>query len=307
MQDDTQASIQDSPRKYRAICFDLDGTLLPMDIDEFLAAYFKRIAQFMASKGTDPERFISALKLGTHAMTSHADDATNQEVFWREFFKAYNPKDEDEREKILVLADEFYELDFPHIADGFKGNPEAAKAIEVLREKGYPLVLTTMPLFPKRAVEHRLAWAGVDPASFMRLTSYENSKFAKPMQEYYAENLAAIGANGTDILMVGNNTLDDMTSLDLGFDGFLVTDFLIDPVDFDMDTIKHGSLADFRRWVEELPMCENPVQEVRQGQIPLEQTMQTMKKNSIKDTDANKVTEMGAEINQQIADRHIHA
>ena len=35
----------ETPRAYRAICFDLDGTLLPMDIDEFMNAYFSRLTR----------------------------------------------------------------------------------------------------------------------------------------------------------------------------------------------------------------------------------------------------------------------
>ena len=40
-------------RTYRAIFFDLDGTLLPMELDEFLGAYFEAIANFVAAHGLD--------------------------------------------------------------------------------------------------------------------------------------------------------------------------------------------------------------------------------------------------------------
>ena len=102
-------------------------------------------------------------------------------------------------------------------------NPAAAAAIETLAAKGYPLLLTTMPMFPPTAVRHRLAWAGIRPEAFARLTHYENSRTVKPRPLYYAENLAAAGVDGADVLMVGNNTVEDLSFMHLGADGYLVT------------------------------------------------------------------------------------
>ena len=44
-----------------AILFDLDGTLLPLDQEDFTKAYFKAIAKAMALKGYDPDRLIDAI------------------------------------------------------------------------------------------------------------------------------------------------------------------------------------------------------------------------------------------------------
>ena len=49
----------------------------------------------------------------------------------------------------------------------------------------------------------------------------------KPQVEYYAEVLANCGLSADEVLMVGNNTLDDLVSADLGCDVYLVTDHLI--------------------------------------------------------------------------------
>ncbi len=254
-----------APRSYRAICFDLDGTLLPMDMDDFLAAYFKRIAAYMGEQGLDGAAFMAALKTGTEAMAHHDDERTNEEAFWSAFFPAYEAAahevlDEAARMRMHALADEFYDVDFPHVGDGVQLNPASARVVDALADKGYPLVLTTMPFFPRRAVEHRLAWAGVDPARFARITSYENSHSVKPKHAYYAENLAALGVTGEDVLMVGNNTLEDMAFLDLGADGYLVTDHLLDPVGFDLESVKHGRMADFEAWADALPACADPAQ-----------------------------------------------
>ena len=45
-------------RSYKAVFFDLDGTLLPIDMDAFLKNYFNDIAAFVQARGHErrPER-----------------------------------------------------------------------------------------------------------------------------------------------------------------------------------------------------------------------------------------------------------
>lgn len=271
-------------KKYRAICFDLDGTLLGMDIDDFMSGYFSRIAKWAARCGLDSERFMVALKSGTKAMALDGNDSLNKEVFWKEFNKVYG--EENLRGfDVEKIANEFYLEDFNHIGDGFKPNPIVNKTIEVLSAKGYPLVLTTMPMFPLQAVKHRLHWAGLNPDSFERITTYENSKTTKPRQTYFAENLAAMGLRGEDVLMVGNNTMEDLAFLDLGADGYLVTDWLLDPVGYDMDSIKHGTFEEFSKWVDGLPDCENPAENISSDPITYENMINAYEENVIDGVD----------------------
>ena len=56
--------------------------------------------------------------------------------------------------------------------------------------------------------------------------------------------------------MVGNNTKEDGAAAQVGCDVFLVTDFLLD-VDGGLDLAQtpHGSMADFARICEALPVC----------------------------------------------------
>lgn len=276
-------------RSYRAICFDLDGTLLPMDIDVFMGRYFQRIAEFVGKRGLDAGLFMKALKSGTEAMAMNEADEVEKDVFWAEFAKVY---DEDHlRQANLTLADvegianDFYRDDFGSIGDGFEPDPLVAKTVDLLIGKGYPLVLTTMPMFPLAAVHHRLDWAGVDPASFQRITTYENSKSVKPRQSYYAENLAAMGLRGSDVLMVGNNTVEDLAFADLGVDAYLITDWLLNPNGFDVSKVMHGSFADFAVWCEGLPECKDPVSDVEAGAIAREAMQASFDANIVRDID----------------------
>ena len=271
-------------RKYRAICFDLDGTLLGMDIDEFMTEYFSRIAIWAGKNGMDSKRFIEALKSGTKAMALSNDDSLNKDVFWKDFYEAYG-EEGLEGIDVLSVANEFYANVFNHIGDDFDADPLVAETIVVLKEKGYPLVLTTMPMFPLQAVKHRLGWAGVDHESFDRITTYENSKTTKPRQTYFAENLAAMGLNGSDVLMVGNNTMEDMAFLDLGADGYLITDWLLDPIGYDLSTIKHGSFKEFSEWAKSLPDCENPAVGISNDPIDYEDMAKAYRSNIRNDLD----------------------
>ena len=295
--------MQTAPRAYRAICFDLDGTLLPMDLDEFMASYFKRIARFAAKSGLDPEHFMGALKLGTQAMAAHEDDATNEEAFWRRFSEVYGPG----AREVRALVDAFYEDDFAQIGEGFEANPAVARVLGALERKGYPLVLLTMPMFPRRAVEHRLEWAGTSAKAFARITSYENSKAVKPRQTYYAENLAAMGLRGDDVLMIGNNTQEDLAFLDLGADAYLITDYLLDPVGFDLDAVRHGSMTDFEAWVEALEPCANPACGIGTGVVERARMEEAFAENAVRAIDRAASAAAAEAVAHSVTGEHIGA
>ncbi len=249
---------------YRALFFDLDGTLLPMEIDEFMRTYFASLGAYVARFGVSPEAFMAGMKVGIKNMAAHDDGRPNAEAYWEGFFAHV---DENVCDWPAEL-DYYYEHEFGKIGADVVPNPAAAHAVDALAAKGYPLVLATMPMFPERAVRWRLAWAGIDPDKFARLTHFQNSTSVKPKPAYYAENLAACGVSGEDVLMVGNNTVEDLGIRALGTDAFLVTDHLLDPTDgFDLATVKHGTMEEFAAWAEALPACADPATTIEAGLV----------------------------------------
>ena len=61
------------------VLFDLDGTLLPMDMEAFTNGYFGLLTQKMAPRGYDPKRLIDAVWAGTAAMVKNDGSRTNEE------------------------------------------------------------------------------------------------------------------------------------------------------------------------------------------------------------------------------------
>lgn len=242
-------------KAYRAILFDLDGTLCPMELEEFLGGYFKDIARFAAEHGIDAETFAKAFGVGARAMGARTPGGkTNHDLFWDTFFGIVE-RGETDWEGLFAS---YYDTRFGAIGKDVAANPATRRAIDALVAKGYPLVLATQPMFPRRAVEWRLEWAGVAHAPFRYITTYENSTAVKPQVEYYAEVLDRCGLRADEVLMVGNNTLDDLAAAKLGVDVYLVTDHLLDPKGRGLEGVAHGTMEEFAAWVDSLATCDNP-------------------------------------------------
>ena len=71
--------------KIKAVLFDLDGTLLPMEQNDFIKAYLGGLVGAIAPKGYDPKMIAGALIKSTDAMKINDGRKTNEEVFWDNF------------------------------------------------------------------------------------------------------------------------------------------------------------------------------------------------------------------------------
>ena len=205
------------------ILFDLDGTLLPMDQERFVKLYLGLLAQYLAPYGYEPQALVKAVWDGTGAMMVNDGEKTNEAVFWDVFRRAFGPRVDAERE----LFDEFYATDFAGARVACGSNPEAAGLIAMLKTRGVRCVLATNPLFPRIATMQRIRWAGLDPADFDLVTTYEDSRFCKPNPEYYREILGKIGKEPGQCMMVGNDGREDLAAAKLGMPVFLLTDCLL--------------------------------------------------------------------------------
>ena len=72
-------------KKYKAVLFDLDGTLLPMDMDKFMKAYFKELCISLAKYGVPAEEIVKCVWAGTKAMVKNDGSCSNEKRFWDTF------------------------------------------------------------------------------------------------------------------------------------------------------------------------------------------------------------------------------
>lgn len=220
----------------KTILFDLDGTLLPMDMDQFVASYFKLLVRKVAPLGYDPEQLIAGIWAGTAAMVKNDGSSVNEEAFWKKFTSLFGEKAERDR----PVFEEFYRVDFQK-AKRFCGFTEkAAQTVRILKEKGYGLVLATNPLFPKVATESRVNWAGLSVGDFLYYTTYENCHYCKPNPKYYEELVTRLSLDPKECLMVGNDVEEDMIAETLGMQVFLLTDCLINKKNAPLDRYPQG-------------------------------------------------------------------
>ncbi len=232
----------------KAVLFDLDGTLLPMDQDVFVKTYFKGLAKKLAPRGYEPESLIKAVWGGTGAMIKNDGSKTNEQAFWDFFSGIYGQKALQD----TPYFEEFYKTDFQNVKEVCGFNAMAAQIVRRLKAQGVKVALATNPIFPKIATESRISWAGLSPDDFEMYTTYENIGCSKPSLEYFRQVADAIGVEPENCLMVGNDVDDDMVAQNLGMKVFLLTDNLINKSGADISVFPNGDFESLNNYIDEL-------------------------------------------------------
>ena len=73
----------------KMVMFDLDGTLLPMDMEEFTSGYFKMLAAKAAPRGYEMKSLVKAIWHGVAAMVKNDGHCRNEDAFWEDFVSIY--------------------------------------------------------------------------------------------------------------------------------------------------------------------------------------------------------------------------
>ena len=226
--------------KRKTILFDLDGTLLPLNQEDFVRNYFGRLALKMAPQGVGKEALIEGLMVGMKAMQENDGTRTNSEAFWEIFEKLTGMK----KETINHVIMDFYNKEFDAVKEVLTENVNHRDLVDSLKEKGYELVLSTNPLFPIEAVITRLSWIGLREDDFILITNYDNSAYCKPNLGYYKNILEQIEKKAEECILIGNDTVEDLIAERLGFQVGLVTSNLENSQNVDIRSYIHGSLEE---------------------------------------------------------------
>jgi FMN phosphatase YigB (HAD superfamily) len=219
-----------------------------MDMDEFITIYFSEIGKALQDL-LEPDKLISYVWEGTKAMISNKGNKSNKQIFMETFGQLIV----GDLAVYQQRFDEFYDVGFLSIREYVEPNPEVKEFIAALKEKGYSLAIATNPLFPKKAILHRIEWADLNPEDFDYISCYEENSYCKPHIEFYQEVIDKLSKTPDRCMMVGNDVQEDLIASELGIQTYLITDHLLNRQNVPAISNYQGSYKDFAKFVEELP------------------------------------------------------
>lgn len=209
-------------RVLKAVVFDMDETLLSINLNAFILRYFKDVSSMLADIGSR-SRGGTMARLGTILVDLNAnrrsgtDNRTNLEFY----------QEEVERRCGICLSDPliyeaftYYDREIlPYKNDeviNAHAMPGAHAALQAVQDAGLRCALFTNPSFPQGAIECRMGWGDLADAPFELVTHMGNTTRCKPDATYYLEQLQVMGLEPHEVLMVGNDPKRDFPSPDCG-------------------------------------------------------------------------------------------
>lgn len=207
----------------KAIFFDLDGTLLPLDEKLFVDIYFAELSKVFSVYNIDSKKLVETIWTATHEIIKNDGKRTNEEAFWDKFKSIVNIDLSDVKEVLKKFyANEF----FTKLKKCSTENNLAKVAVNLAKKNGRKVVLATNPVFPIDALV-RLKWTGLDIDDFDYVTHYSNSSFSKPNPKYYLDLCKKLDVEPKECLMIGNDERQDIfAASSAGMNCYLVTDYL---------------------------------------------------------------------------------
>lgn len=233
----------------KAVFFDLDGTLLPLDQDVFVKTFSGMLSDKMVSeKDYDRKQLGQAVWGSIAKMTVNTGEKTNEEVFWDTYCSVMGPEFRNDEADFLS----FYTNEFQQVKSVCSPDKRADEIVKLVKSKGLMAVLATNPLFPAVSTLSRVGWAGLDKEDFELITTFEDYHYCKPNLEYYKEILAKLNLSPEECAMVGNDVNEDMIAQQLGMKVFLLTDCLINKDGKDISVYPNGGFDRLKKFIEEL-------------------------------------------------------
>jgi len=209
---------------FRAVLFDLDGTLIKFDPELFVKTYLSAAGKFFADLVSSPTRFAEEVLKST--LTIEMADVAETTVI-EDFLADFCPKFHYISCKIIKERfEEFYKTKFDVVKPLIQPIEGAAELVQKIRAKrqDIKIVLATNPVFPKIAIEERMKWGGLQPEWFDLITHAENFHYCKRNLKYWDEILEKIDVTPNSTLVVGNDVKRDLVAKRRGLKTFLVED-----------------------------------------------------------------------------------
>ena len=190
----------------KAILFDLDGTLLPMDEEEFTKGYFKLLCLKLSTHGYESDKLIKTVWSGTKLMIKNDGTKTNVQVFWDCFSEVYG------KEKLCDLSvfNDFYVNEFKKTKLFCGENEYAVKLVQTAKKAGFKTILASNPVFPKCGMITRMNFIDLCESDFDYISNYSDSHYSKPNPDFYREILNANGLKPEETIYFCNSLTEDV-------------------------------------------------------------------------------------------------
>lgn len=189
----------------KAIFFDLDGTLLPMDEREFVKIYFYSLSEKLRQYNYEQKQLIDTIIKGTELMYRNVGPLSNEEVFFSYFKSVYG----EEKLQDKKYFDEYYLNEFLTTKNACGENPFAKEIVNFCKDNFEKVILSTNPIFPLIATKKRMGFVGLFMDDFDYVTSYENCCNCKPNPQYFIDLLEKFNLKPEEVILFGNNTYED--------------------------------------------------------------------------------------------------
>lgn len=211
-------------KRITTVLFDLDGTLVDVDMGRFVPAYLSRLTRRLSDLA-ESQQITRTIWQAVERMLQHSDGRKTMEQVLLDALAGDCGIDASAYRERLAL---FVEHDLGDLRPLVKPHPLAADLVRTCLDNGWQPVVATNPIFPAAAVEARLLWGGLAGLPFRLVTAYEEFRHCKPHNGYFQQLLAQLGSDAAACLMVGNDTEHDLAAGEIGMQTCLLTTWQID-------------------------------------------------------------------------------
>ena len=206
----------------KAVLFDMDDTLLDINLSAFIAVYLRDMAQLLGDVGRKNHfaafAALTGIMLDLNNNARPDDDHRTNRAFFEDAVRKRTGV--ELADPIVADAFTFYEREvLPHRNDGIIAARPRAGALEtiaMLQDRGLKVALLTNPSFSRDCIACRMRWGDLLDIPFELVTHMDNSTRCKPSPTYYLSSIERMELQPHEVLMVGNDAKRDFPTPDCG-------------------------------------------------------------------------------------------